>query len=96
HIAKETQLLQHLKYGDHHRYTKKEVLEMKSLKVSRGTIYLTTEKDFVKLREFEQELRDLPLYYVPIEIKFRNNKSEFDELVLQSIKTYKTPDGEND
>ena len=86
----------HFRFADHHRYKAKDLAEIKSLSVSSDTIYLTTEKDFVKLREFEEELRDLPIYYLPIEIRFRENKSEFDELIFQSIKTYKTPDGEYD
>lgn len=96
YIIQEAYLKKHFRFSDHHRYRPADLAAIRDYRAGERTIFLTTEKDFVKLREFEQELRDLPLYYLPIEIKFRSNKKQFDELVFQSIKTYKTPDGEYD
>ncbi|MEL6562165.1 MAG: tetraacyldisaccharide 4'-kinase [Bacteroidota bacterium] len=89
-------VIDHLRFSDHHQYKSKDIEKMKLHRVDQQVIYLTTEKDFVKLREFEKELADLPFYYLPIEIVFKDNKSEFDELVKKSIKSYDTPDGEDE
>lgn len=89
-------VIDHLRFSDHHHYKLKDIEKIKSLRADRRVIFLTTEKDFVKLREFEKELADLPFYYLPIEIVFQDNKSEFDELVKKSIKSYETPDGEDE
>lgn len=89
-------VVDHLRFSDHHHYKIKDIDKIKSLSSNQQVIFLTTEKDFVKLREFEKELGDLPFYYLPIEIVFQNNKSEFDELVKKSIKSYETPDGEDE
>lgn len=86
----------HLKFGDHYHYQKADVDKIRSFKADEEIIFVTTEKDFVKLREFEKELGDLPFYYLPIEIVFKDNKSEFDELVKKSIKSYETPNGEDE
>ena len=96
YVRQEAQLLRHFRFSDHHRYRADQLNEITGSVAGQEGIFLTTEKDFVKLREFEQELRDLPFYYLPIEIRFRGNKKEFDELIYQSLKTYNTPDGADD
>ncbi len=89
-------IIDHLRFGDHHHYRITDIDKIKSFMVEEEVIFITTEKDFVKLREFEKELGDLPFYYLPIEIVFKDNKSEFDELVKKSIKSYETPQGEDE
>ena len=89
-------VLNHLRFGDHHFYKQKDIEKLRAYSKGDEVVFLTTEKDFVKLREFEKELGDLPFYYLPIEVVFKDNKSEFDELVKKSIKSYDTPDGEDE
>jgi tetraacyldisaccharide 4'-kinase len=49
---------------------------------------LTTEKDMVRLvdPEFSEIVSGLPWFYIPIEIVFLKDGSEFDNLVTQAIK----------
>ena len=89
-------VIDHLRFSDHHRYQLKDLEKFKSISADQEVTFLTTEKDFVKLREFGKELGNLPFYYLPIEMVFKDNKSEFDELVKKSIKSYGTPDGEDE
>lgn len=70
----------HLKFPDHHPFSSKEIEGLKKEK-----LILTTEKDFVRLKDF---LSDDQLFYLPIEMKLLNKEEDFDQLVLNSIKEY--------
>lgn len=62
---------EHLKYGDHHIFSDKDVTKIKSK--SNGRMVLTTEKDFVRLsKEFDSDL----LFYLPIEMEILDGKTE--------------------
>ncbi|MGB3468930.1 MAG: tetraacyldisaccharide 4'-kinase [Cyclobacteriaceae bacterium] len=96
HCRRKYDVIEHLRFGDHHHYRLSDIEKITNKANTEGVILLTTEKDFVKLREFKKELGDLPSYYLPIEIVFKDNKNEFDELVRKSIKSYDTPEGEHE
>ncbi len=86
----------HYQFGDHYRYSAGDIAKMRADLVKNKVIYVSTEKDYVKLREFKEELRDLPFYYLPIEIEFLNNKSNFDQLIRQSIRKYELTGNEDE
>ncbi len=72
-IAKPEPFFNHLKnaddvcltFPDHHHFTEKDLLQIK--KIAKDTIIITTEKDFVRLKE---SLPTKQLYYLPIESSF--------------------------
>ena len=70
---------EHLKFRDHHNFTASEIEEF-----SKKEFILTTEKDFVRLKDFEQ-IRDR-LFYLPIRFEILNN-GEFENTLLRFIKT---------
>jgi tetraacyldisaccharide 4'-kinase len=43
---------------------------------TRNKIILTTEKDSVRLYKFEKELKDYPVYVIPIEHEFLFNEAD--------------------
>lgn len=63
-------------FSDHHIFTiddlKNIIKEFESIQ-STSKIILTTEKDAVRLIKFENVLKDLPLYVIPIEHEFLFN-----------------------
>lgn len=72
-------------FGDHHIFTIDDlnniIKEFDSIQ-STSKIILTTEKDAVRLIKFENVLKDLPLYVIPIEHEFLfNDTSRFTALV---------------
>ncbi len=72
-------------FGDHHIFTiddlNKIIKEFESIQ-SASKIILTTEKDAVRLIKFENVLKDLPLYVIPIEHAFLfNDTGRFTALV---------------
>ncbi len=86
YVKKSFTLIRHIDYRDHYLYTTKDLLELEAYiaRYTDGPIsIITTEKDKVKLES--AELRDitmrLPVFYLPIEMKFIRNGKDFDMLV---------------
>ena len=82
-----------LKYPDHHIFDSDDLAEIKkhfSKLAAQNKIILTTEKDGVRLKKFEKELIDLPLYVLPIQHSFMFNEAEkFSDLVNNFILSFK-------
>lgn len=82
-----------MSFYDHHVYSiddlKEIVKKFESISYE-VKIILTTEKDAVRLIKFENVVRDLPLYVIPIEHEFLFEEGErFNELVKMFIHTFK-------
>jgi tetraacyldisaccharide 4'-kinase len=81
------------KYDDHHAFTMNDIQSIKNkftIIASENKIILTTEKDAMRLKDakFISILKDLPLFYIPIEIDFNHNdKEEFNEQILKYVRT---------
>ena len=81
-----------LRYPDHHIFT---INDLKDIKKhfenlsSRNKIIITTEKDGVRLKKFQEELYDLPLYVMPIKHRFLfGQAAEFNRLIFDFIKSF--------
>jgi tetraacyldisaccharide 4'-kinase len=68
---------EHLNFKDHHDFSEKEIsiLEQKQL-------IITTEKDFMRLKQY-MTLKD-KLYYLPIEVEIKNSK-KFNSLIRNFV-----------
>ncbi len=70
------------RYADHHRYTQQEILNMINRSVKRGAkAILTTEKDAVRFPKIDR--RDLPIYFLRVEIKIIAGAKDFDDAVAR-------------
>ncbi|MBK7883927.1 MAG: tetraacyldisaccharide 4'-kinase [Chitinophagaceae bacterium] len=82
-----------LKYPDHHIFDMDDLEDIKKQfeKVqSNNKIILTTEKDAVRLIKFENELKNYPVYVLPIEHSFLFNEGiKFNLQVIDFIKSFK-------
>lgn len=84
----------HIEFGDHHNFKKtdleKVIQTFKDLP-KKDKIIVTTEKDSMRLKS--QDLKDLlinyPLFYIPIEIAFHQNETEFDNYILKYVEENK-------
>lgn len=88
YVEKNFKLVQHLEYRDHYNYTKRDVEKLSSVVSSNFNLsILTTEKDRVKLMsdELKSMIQELPIFYLPIEMKFIKNGKDFDMLVQDFI-----------
>lgn len=90
--AKRTfEVVNHLIFKDHHDFNEQDLRVMIAQNDFDGTVILMTEKDMVKFKPLLNHslLKDITLYYLPIEIEFLNNKmkANFDELILSQVST---------
>ena len=81
------EVVNHLIFKDHHDFTEKDLIENQNIKD--GTVILMTEKDMVKFIPFLNYdlLKNIELYYLPIEIDFLDNemKINFNKLILSHV-----------
>lgn len=68
------------RFADHHRFTQQEVLDAVNRgKKRRAEMLLTTQKDAVRFPKLDR--RDLPVYFMRVEIKIIAGADGFDEAV---------------
>ncbi len=88
-----------LHYPDHHIFSStdlKDILKHFNKINSTNKIILTTEKDAVRLKKFEKELAELPVYALPIKMHFLfNEASAFNEIVMSFVQQFNAPASEN-
>jgi tetraacyldisaccharide 4'-kinase len=85
-----------LRYPDHHIFNSDDLADIKKqfAKMSGADkVIITTEKDSVRLVKFEEDLKDFPVYVLPIEHAFLFNEAgRFNGLVLDFIGKFKGGD----
>jgi tetraacyldisaccharide 4'-kinase len=85
---------QQLVFSDHHRFTKKDIQKMQYAlehSMRKNCAVITTEKDAVRLldSEFKKEIEKLPVFYLPIEVKFhRKYQEEFENQIQEYVEKY--------
>ena len=81
-----------LNFSDHHKYSMTELMHVKERFdeiPDKNKIILTTEKDAMRLESpgYVELLKELPVYYLPIEIDFHDkDKEDFDRQILDYVK----------
>jgi tetraacyldisaccharide 4'-kinase len=82
-----------LRYPDHHIFdiSDLEDIQYQFKKItSVNKIILTTEKDAVRLEKFENELKDYPMYVLPIEHTFLFNEADtFNNKIIDFVGSFK-------
>jgi tetraacyldisaccharide 4'-kinase len=68
------------RFADHHRFTQQEVLNaINRSKKRQAEIIITTQKDAVRFPKLDR--RDLPIYFMRVEIKILKGAEDFDDCV---------------
>lgn len=70
-----------LTFPDHHHFTASDILTIKSK--AKGSLIITTEKDYVRLRNC---IPNNQLFYLPIKTSFISNKTTCDSLISEYLK----------
>ena len=82
-----------MSYDDHHIFTIDDLRDIKrrfETITAPKKLILTTEKDAVRLMKFQQQLKDLPLFVLPVEHHFLNGEAQsFLHLITNFIQTFK-------
>lgn len=86
--------IKHLQYPDHHQFTIENLTEIREkLDEFQGgnKIIVTTEKDAMRLKggDLQDIANNLPLYVLPIEVDFKDKTQEFNETILNYVRTNK-------
>jgi tetraacyldisaccharide 4'-kinase len=70
------------RFADHHRFTQQEVLNVVNRSKKRqATAIITTQKDAVRFPKIDR--RDLPIYFMRVEIKIISGAKDFHDCVRQ-------------
>jgi tetraacyldisaccharide 4'-kinase len=95
HLTKHADSYDMLRYADHHIFHSNDLKDIKQHfdKITgKKKVVLTTEKDAVRLEKFEQELKNFPIYVLPIEHQFLFNEAEkFNSSITWFINNFKKP-----
>ncbi|MBC7695081.1 MAG: tetraacyldisaccharide 4'-kinase [Burkholderiales bacterium] len=86
--------VKHIQYSDHHQFTLKDINDIREeLDAIEGgnKIVITTEKDAMRLRtgDLQDMANTLPLYVLPIEVDFKDKTQEFNETIINYVRTNK-------
>lgn len=86
--------IHHIQYPDHHQFTIENLTEIREkLDEFQGgnKIIVTTEKDAMRLKggDLQDIANNLPLYVLPIEVDFKEKTQEFNEIILNYVRTNK-------
>ncbi|MEN8138821.1 MAG: tetraacyldisaccharide 4'-kinase [Bacteroidota bacterium] len=88
HLKSYDIIFKHLKFADHHDFTKTDVFEIESEFTNLGSgkkVILTTEKDYVRLNA--TGIHKSNLMYLPISVDFLNgDKANFDKKIRAYVK----------
>jgi tetraacyldisaccharide 4'-kinase len=91
-LAEQTHSYDMLRFADHHIFNSDDLADIKKYfeKIqATNKIIITTEKDATRLVKFADELKDYPVFVLPIEHSFLFNEGErFDKLVLGFIDSF--------
>ncbi len=68
------------RFADHHRFTQQEILNaINRSKKRQADVIVTTQKDAVRFPKLDR--RDLPIYFMRVEIKILSGAEDFDDCV---------------
>ena len=88
YLEKNFSLVKRFLFPDHHVYSKKDLESICEAAVKENASVVTTEKDIAKMDPLVFRQFSVSLYYLPIKIEFLKNGKEFEEVVLNAVRTY--------
>ncbi|MBK9333975.1 MAG: tetraacyldisaccharide 4'-kinase [Ignavibacteria bacterium] len=75
-------------FKDHHFYSEEDIDKLISL-YQKDTVYITTEKDFIKIRKYKNFTDSFPVYYLNLEIEATDKQSLLENKVLDILQINK-------
>jgi tetraacyldisaccharide 4'-kinase len=88
HISKHHRLVRHYTFPDHHVFKPEELGRICESARTSGAVVVTTEKDLARIDVDVFTQASVSLHFLPIEVEFLKNGKEFDEMVLNAIRTH--------
>ena len=93
YVAQHYRLIQHMAFKDHHAFTPQDIQKILSVfdcMEYKKKCLLTTEKDSVRLlhTSLQSMLQHIPVFYLPIAMKFVEGEEVFNQLIFDIIQQY--------
>ncbi len=90
HLIFEGHDVKHFKFKDHYSYKSKDIKRILNYYSNNNShkIIVTTEKDATRLNYFSKELKNIPIFTIPIEVLFTNSE-KFNNKILNYVKENK-------
>ncbi len=91
YLRRHTDKIEIITFPDHHEYSLRDIKRIQETFdniANASKIVVTTEKDAMRLRNpgLEEVTRSLPLFYLPIEVTFHQDKEKFDQYVTDYVR----------
>jgi len=92
HLREKCYDLETITFPDHHTFSKSDIKKIQAVYddvFSPKKAIITTEKDATRLRSAfgNKKLKDLPLYYIPVEVAFhKGQKQKFERRILKYVR----------
>ena len=91
YLRRHTDKIEVISFPDHHEYTLRDIKKIQESFdniAHSNKLVVTTEKDAMRLRnpELESAVKQLPFFYIPIEVVFHTDKEKFDQIVLNYVR----------
>ena len=85
YVRQKFKIVSQLVFKDHHLYSEEDIKFIISKMPTTAKVILMTEKDMVKFKPFlnHELLKDIPLFYLPIEVGFINENENLEYNIAQ-------------
>lgn len=95
YISEKTNIIEKIEYPDHYNFSNKDIDKIISIyetKKQSNTIIITTEKDSIRLKDFEI-LKQLPVFILPIGLTITSSamkSASFKEIIIDDVRQNKS------
>ena len=91
YLRRHTDKIETISFPDHHQYSLRDIKKIQETFdniANPSKIIVTTEKDAMRFRNpaLEEAVKQLPLFYLPIEVQFHNDKEKFDQYIAEYVR----------
>ncbi len=90
HVKHNYEVVEIIRFPDHHQFSDSEIRKIADTAGAANAMVLTTEKDYMRITAVKQDIinEQAELMYIPIEMKFLENGSKFDRMIVDAYDRY--------
>lgn len=94
YLLRQSDKLEMMLFPDHHEFTEKDIRRIQETFeqiANPNKIIVTTEKDAMRFRNpsLDELTRNMPIFYLPIEVAFHQDGEKFDKTILTAIGSFR-------
>ncbi|NNE55340.1 MAG: tetraacyldisaccharide 4'-kinase [Flavobacteriales bacterium] len=88
-IKRQVKVLNHLKFPDHHSFDSKDIQRIADnidSFVKDRPVVITTEKDWMRLAQFQDNLKNIQVLYQPVNMNFLDDENKFQDHLIDLVR----------